>query len=142
MKSTAVQIAFIAVVILLTGPVTAAPSPSKPEYRLRFFPTHTGETLDVVYRDGDSYVPEALAELDHFLRDHRTGEGHTMTHVYSTFFMSWLNQQAGPEPAASSHLTSVFRHSDEIPSKNVDLMECFAEEDRMFKIQRHMYHAL
>ena len=30
----------------------------------------------MVYRRGDSYVPEALASLDHFLRDHRTGDVH------------------------------------------------------------------
>ena len=44
------------------------------EYRLRFYHTHTRERLDIVYRHGDAYAPEALAELDHFLRDHRTGE--------------------------------------------------------------------
>jgi uncharacterized protein YcbK (DUF882 family) len=44
------------------------------EYRLRFYHTHTGERLDVVYRRGDQYVPGAMAELDHFLRDHRTGD--------------------------------------------------------------------
>src|SRR5215475_7593106 len=46
------------------------------EYRLRFYHTHTGERLDIVYRKGDSYLPEALARLDRFLRDHRTGEVH------------------------------------------------------------------
>ncbi|MGA2880544.1 MAG: DUF882 domain-containing protein [Bryobacteraceae bacterium] len=45
-------------------------------YHLRFFHTHTGEHLDVVYRIGDRYVPEALDQLDHFLRDHRTGDVH------------------------------------------------------------------
>ena len=30
--------------------------------------------LDIVYRRDDTYFPEALAELDHYLRDHRTGE--------------------------------------------------------------------
>jgi uncharacterized protein YcbK (DUF882 family) len=43
---------------------------------LRFFHTHTGERLDVVYRVGDQYIPEALDQLDHFLRDHRTGDVH------------------------------------------------------------------
>lgn len=46
------------------------------EYRLRFYHTHTGERLDVVYRRGDQYIPSALAELDHYLRDHRTGDEH------------------------------------------------------------------
>jgi uncharacterized protein YcbK (DUF882 family) len=44
------------------------------EYRLHFYHTHTGERLDVVYRRGDQYIPEALDGLDHFLRDHRTGD--------------------------------------------------------------------
>src|SRR5260370_25652025 len=42
------------------------------EYHLRLHHLHTGEDLDVVYRIGDTYVPEALEQLNHFLRDHRT----------------------------------------------------------------------
>jgi uncharacterized protein YcbK (DUF882 family) len=53
---------------------TESTSPAPREYRLRFYHTHTGERLDVVYRRGDQYIPEALDELDHFLRDHRTGD--------------------------------------------------------------------
>ena len=56
------------------GPESA--SPSSHEYRLRFYHTHTRERLDVVYRRGDQYIPEALDKLDHFLRDHRTGDVH------------------------------------------------------------------
>jgi uncharacterized protein YcbK (DUF882 family) len=47
---------------------------SLPEYRLRFYHTHTRERLDIVYKRGDTYIPEALDQLDHFLRDHRTGD--------------------------------------------------------------------
>lgn len=43
------------------------------QYRLRLYHTHTNERLDVVYRRGDHYVDSALLQLDHFLRDHRTG---------------------------------------------------------------------
>lgn len=43
------------------------------QYRLRLFHLHTGEHIDVVYRVGDRYQPDAVAQLDHFLRDHRTG---------------------------------------------------------------------
>jgi uncharacterized protein YcbK (DUF882 family) len=52
------------------------PSATIPEYHLRMFHTHTGESIDVVYRRGDSYVPDALARLNQFLRDHRTGAVH------------------------------------------------------------------
>ena len=46
------------------------------EYRLRLYHLHTGERLDIVYRSGDTYLPGALAKLDYFLRDHRTGDVH------------------------------------------------------------------
>jgi uncharacterized protein YcbK (DUF882 family) len=46
------------------------------DYRLRFYNTHTNERLDIVYRRGDSYLPEALATLDRYLRDPLTGAVH------------------------------------------------------------------
>ncbi|HEX5226946.1 MAG TPA: DUF882 domain-containing protein [Bryobacteraceae bacterium] len=64
--------------VLLVGAAVFAIAGNAPDqqYHLRFFHTHTGERLDVVYRIGDHYVPQALDQLDHFLRDHRTGEVH------------------------------------------------------------------
>jgi len=56
----------------LTSDAGAAPQ----EYRLRLYHTHTGERLDIVYRRGNEYIPKALAKLDYFLRDYRTGEVH------------------------------------------------------------------
>jgi uncharacterized protein YcbK (DUF882 family) len=54
---------------------TAADTPSTATaYSLHLYHLHTGEHLDIVYRIGDHYLPEAVAELDHFLRDHRTGD--------------------------------------------------------------------
>ncbi len=41
-------------------------------YELHLHHLHTGEDLDVVYRVGDQYIPGAIAQLNHFLRDHRT----------------------------------------------------------------------
>jgi uncharacterized protein YcbK (DUF882 family) len=40
--------------------------------RLRLYNTHTAERIELVYRQGDHFVPGALAKLDYFLRDHRT----------------------------------------------------------------------
>ena len=37
------------------------------------FHTHTGERIDIVYREGANYLPSALTKLNQFLRDHRTG---------------------------------------------------------------------
>jgi len=42
--------------------------------RLLLYNTHTAERIELVYRRGDQYIPSALAQLDYFLRDHRTGD--------------------------------------------------------------------
>jgi uncharacterized protein YcbK (DUF882 family) len=66
------------IVFRLSGASIPSPTTTSPEResRLRLYHTNTGERLDVVYRRGDAYQPEALSKLDHFLRDHRTGEIH------------------------------------------------------------------
>ena len=43
-------------------------------YRLRLYETHTKEHIDIVYRRGNEYLPDAVQRLDDFLRDHRTGD--------------------------------------------------------------------
>jgi uncharacterized protein YcbK (DUF882 family) len=53
---------------------TAVANPPTREYRLRLYHAHTNERLEVVYRSGDRYLPEALERLDHYLRDYRTGD--------------------------------------------------------------------
>ena len=79
MRSGIQRCSLLLIVLLLIAPLGQTLDPlgaPPPEYRLRFSHTHTNERLDIVYRRGDTYVPEALAELDHYLRDHRTGEVH------------------------------------------------------------------
>lgn len=41
---------------------------------LDFDHTHTGEQISVVFAIGNHYVPDALNTLNHFLRDHYSGE--------------------------------------------------------------------
>lgn len=57
-------------------PMVAAASSADDLARLAFVNTHTSESLRVVYREGPRYLTEALARIDHVLRDHRTGEVH------------------------------------------------------------------
>jgi uncharacterized protein YcbK (DUF882 family) len=78
MKSDNWLVVCLVLVLLISPLVRATDNAGKlpPEYRIRLYHTHTHERLDVVYRQGDTYIPAALAELDHFLRDHRTGDVH------------------------------------------------------------------
>jgi uncharacterized protein YcbK (DUF882 family) len=40
--------------------------------------THTGENVNVMFRNASGYVQDALKQLDRVLRDHRTDELHPM----------------------------------------------------------------
>ena len=42
------------------------------DFRLKLQNMHTGESLDIVYRVGNTYLPEAVEKLNYFLRDHNT----------------------------------------------------------------------
>jgi uncharacterized protein YcbK (DUF882 family) len=44
------------------------------ERKLSFYNTHTGEKIKAVYCEQGAYVPQALTDINHILRDFRTGE--------------------------------------------------------------------
>lgn len=67
--------------LMLSGLAAAAVLPARAHASARelsFYHTHTGESLRVAYFDGARYLPDALAELNHFMRDWRTGDVHTI----------------------------------------------------------------
>lgn len=77
--SKSLLVVFLAVIFIFVprvcSPATvSATNPDSAEHRIRLYHTHTGEHLDIVYRRGSEYSAEAEAQLDHFLRDHRTGD--------------------------------------------------------------------
>src|SRR5260370_36502298 len=67
-----------------SGPLAQSRGASSPQsfsqkgqdHLLLLYNTHTGERIELVYRRGDQFIPGALAKLDYFLRDHRTGDVH------------------------------------------------------------------
>jgi uncharacterized protein YcbK (DUF882 family) len=62
---------------VVAAPRTAQGRPAGPR-ALKFLHTHTGEKLAVEYFGGGAYLPDALASVNHFLRDFRTGEVHAI----------------------------------------------------------------
>jgi uncharacterized protein YcbK (DUF882 family) len=56
------------------GAATETPQPV--ERALELHNTHTGETVNVVYRRGEEYLPPAIESLRHVLRDHRNDTEH------------------------------------------------------------------
>lgn len=47
---------------------------SSGSYRVSFRNGHTGESFNGVYRVGNKYLPDAFEQINHVLRDFRTGE--------------------------------------------------------------------
>ncbi len=106
------------------------------EHRLLLYNTHTAERIDIVYRRGDEYIPAALAKLDNFLRDHRTGDvRHFDPHLYD--ILSDLTASVGhpggeidivcgyrtssTNESLRAHTTGVARNSLHIQAEAIDL---------------------
>ena len=70
--------AIAATAAVLVSPLLAIPGRSRATAvslrALSFHHTHTGETLSLAYASADSYLTDALARIDWFLRDFRNGE--------------------------------------------------------------------
>ena len=96
---------------------------------------HTGEACNVTYFESGRYVPEALASIDHIMRDHRNGETLQMdTDLLDLLTM--LHSQLGtdqpfevvsgyrsPQTNAALHARSsgVAKHSLHMEGKAVDI---------------------
>ncbi len=61
---------------LLAAPAIAAPSPAAKLRSVNLVSLHTGERLRASYWRNGKYDSGALREINHFLRDHRTGDVH------------------------------------------------------------------
>src|SRR5258708_17371372 len=106
------------------------------DHFLLLYHTHTAERIDIVYRRGEAYIPEALAKLDFFLRDHRTGDvRHFDPRLYD--ILSDLTASVGrpggeidivcgyrtssTNESLRAHTTGVARNSLHIQAEAVDL---------------------
>jgi uncharacterized protein YcbK (DUF882 family) len=113
------------------------PSEDGQKYEIRLAHGRTGEMLDVVYRIGDTYIPDALDQLDNFLRDShneqinqfdprtfdvlhtvlaKIGKPNAVIDVLS----GYRSQETNDELRASG-TTNAAEHSQHIVAKAVDL---------------------
>ena len=76
---------------------TAADTPTE-ERHLELYNTHTRETVSMVFKRGEEYVPAALEAFKKVARDHRNGEMHDMDPpLFDQLFD--LARAAGVEPS-------------------------------------------
>jgi uncharacterized protein YcbK (DUF882 family) len=106
-------------------------------YELKLAHAHTSEMIDVVYRIGDTYIPQALDNLNHFLRDSHNEEVsqfdprtfdvlHTMLAKVGKAngtidVLSAYRSQETNDALRASGTTNAAEHSQHIEAKAVDL---------------------
>jgi uncharacterized protein YcbK (DUF882 family) len=74
--------------------------------RLRFYHTHTGEKLDVVYHENGAYLPDALDEINHVLRDFRSDDAFRMDPALLDFLHAAQNRVGS---TGSAEIISAYR---------------------------------
>jgi len=62
----------------LTGVASKAAAVTAAPYTLSFYHIHTAEKLTITYREKGVVVPDALVEINHYLRDFRTDQTHVI----------------------------------------------------------------
>lgn len=107
------------------------------KYEIKLAHAHTGEMIDVVYRIGDTYIPQALSQLNNFLRDSHNEEIsqfdprtfdvlHTMLAKVGKAngiidVLSGYRSQETNDALRASGTTNAAEHSQHIQAKAVDL---------------------
>ncbi|WP_248358914.1 DUF882 domain-containing protein [Anaeromyxobacter oryzae] len=76
-RRTLLRAGAFSLLALALGPGRARAAAEEPR-RLRMMSPHTGERVDIIYFEDGRDLPDALARLDFFLRDFRTGDVHRM----------------------------------------------------------------
>jgi uncharacterized protein YcbK (DUF882 family) len=115
---------------------------------------HAPEVLDVLYRQGDEYVPDALAQAEVVLRDYRTGERHPIDpHLLDILFdvakslgvdpvFSVISGYRSPQTNAMLHERSdgVASHSLHMEGRAIDVrlarVNCADLADGALRMQR------
>lgn len=62
--------------VLPANATPPAPAPRTDVRMLSFVNTHTGDTFAGAYWQNGNYVPDAMAAINHVMRDHRSGDVH------------------------------------------------------------------
>ncbi len=96
----------VSALVLALGPARARAAAQDPR-RLRMLNTHTGEHIDVTYFEGGEHLPGALSELDHFLRDFRTGDVHPIDP--DVLDLAWSLGRATDRPLGTFEIISGYR---------------------------------
>ena len=64
------------------------------ERRLSFYNTHTNEHIEVIYKKGEDYSPQALEKINYIFRDHRADKIHPIDSALLDYLYDLLSKVA------------------------------------------------
>jgi len=138
----------VAVASALALPSLARAAIAAPHERsLRFYNTHTGETLRTMFWADGQFIPEALQDINHLLRDHRNDKvaamdpelmvllervssqfsNHEVIHVISGYRSPQTNQMLAESTGG------VAKHSMHMEGKAIDVRIPGRDLERLHK---------
>jgi uncharacterized protein YcbK (DUF882 family) len=137
-------------VVLL--PFTALCAQAPDSRSLSFVHTHTDEKLSTLYFQSGSYQPDALDQINHLLRDFRTGEVHVIDpRVLDILFdLHRMTGQEGPYQVISGYRSpqtnaalrrrssGVAEHSQHMLGRAVDVRLGGFATMRLYELARQM----
>lgn len=106
----------LSLLAIAIGPMPARAAFLEPR-RLRMIHAHTGERLDLTYFERGEHLPDALAEVERFLRDFRTGDVHPIDP--GVLDLAWSIARAAGRPLGTFEIISGYRS----PTTNAMLRE-------------------
>ena len=112
-----------------TSALAHRPPRASPERALDLYHTQTGERLKTVYWADGRYLPEALTQLNHFLRDYHTDDMHPTDPALLDFLFALAKWVDAPYPF---HIVSAYRS----PATNAQL---YKQRRGVAKHSFHMY---
>ena len=96
----------LSLIAVAVGPARVRAAATGPR-RVRMLNTHTGERIDTTYFEDGALVPGALAELDRFLRDFRTGDVRAIDP--GVLDIAWSLSRAAHRPLGTIEIVSGYR---------------------------------
>jgi uncharacterized protein YcbK (DUF882 family) len=113
---------------------------------LRFIQTHTGARGNFTYWEKGEYVPEALKEISHLLRDFRTGEAHAIdtSLLDQLYLLQYFTESSQPFQVISGYRSKktneMLRRQTKGVDKNSYHMQGRAIDVRLGDVRLHHLH--
>jgi uncharacterized protein YcbK (DUF882 family) len=91
-QKKSILFSLVAFTLILVSTLLPARGTNQEERKLSFYNTHTNEHINVIYKKGADYKPQALEKINHIFRDHRADKVHPIDPVLLDYLYDLLTK--------------------------------------------------